>query len=240
MAELPDSVRRRIRDLCALRDRAGSEGEATAAARALARVLFRFQVSEAEARAACDPEAPDLDGRPLFEWKRRLHRDRWRLRLADAVCRPFGCMSYVTSRPGRAAGRISLAGLPSDVECARHVYFFCVAAATQMLPKRARVAEKAIWLDGFVDGIRSQLAAELADAPLVVNGEASTALVVVTESKVEAAEAALARVAGGDAIDPFEKVKAGEIDPRQAIKLAAEGYRTGTQLHIGPSLETDK
>ena len=155
------------RKLIALRDRATTEGEATAAARVLGVFIdkHRISISELEEesghREECvlDKEAPILTFRNLAPWRRRL---------CDALCAHYGVAWWQQrvwkGRDGRGAiyeRSIYLCGRPSDIALVRHTFGWLELEATSLASRRSfrsgRSAKKSFLL-GFVAGVAEQLA----------------------------------------------------------------------------------
>lgn len=221
----------RARKLLRLRERAGSAGEAAAAAKALALLLdkHRLDVAALEAGGAQDGErfVADTD-RPLASWQRV---EPWRRNLALVLAAHFGCCCWQQGfrAPGFATVHyLHVCGRPSDVELVRGMYHWLASEATRLSASecRGRGASYArSWRAGFVTGIERQLA--------VARGELtetdSRALVLYDRGR-QAAE----YLKGLN-----ERLGTVTVSSRQ--RLDARGYvsgrRMGTRIHLGGRID---
>ena len=164
---VPSRLVATARKLIALRDRASTDGEATAAARVLSVFIdkHRISISELEEKSGNREECSMDDKDPLLTFRNLLP---WRRSLCGTLCDHYGVAWWQRrtwqGRDGRGAvyqRAIYLCGRASDIALVRHTYAWLDLEATRLASKLSpgggRSAKKSFLL-GFVAGIREQLA----------------------------------------------------------------------------------
>ena len=163
----PERVVRTARKLLALRERAGSPGEAQAAAAVLAAYVdkHRIAVSEIEEKTGSEEGVTLDEKRPLLVFRSTRP---WRLALCAVLCDHYGVAWWqrteATGRDGR--GRVFeravyLCGRPSDIELVRHFFAWLSAEAVALSRLRVKGQRRgrASFLAGFAVGLGKQLRA---------------------------------------------------------------------------------
>lgn len=229
-----------------LMDKAGSEGEAQAAAAAFQRLLIKHGVDEMEARRAAG--TTNQTEKPVVRWVTlttpRSHETAFLATLLTTVTHFSFCKAY--SRGTR--DRMMVMGRPSDIVNAMH--FFDRTAATFRRLAEQEVARAKIeyaragyrmpnagswkrdFLLGACSGLWDKLEADRME--LLRNEEGSSALVVVRDDELKAAERELIgkvrsvkgdRATGGDAWSNGYKAGRNHSDHKEVGKgsLALHG-----------------
>ncbi len=225
----------KAKKLLALRDRAATQGEAEAAARALAKMLDKHRITMAEiATQKGDTETIVADTRtPLIEWRRAVS---WRRALVKALCAHYGVASWrAKTFVGFSRGRrrrykyaMHLCGRPSDVALVRYLFAWLSA-------ELARISDnvcsgrghsfKNSWMLGFVEGINQQLNAAREEVAKEM-GESALALL----DRQQEAHVAL------------EQQVEGLTTLRYSMRIDgaahAAGKKRGKAHHLGDKLDT--
>lgn len=166
----------RARALRTLRDRAGTKGEAEAAAHALAALIEKHRLGDAE--AGCLPAEEILvdEVAPLITYKRMSTETAWRFALLEALAEHHGVAVYRRADYYRRSdtGRrtvtyaLVLSGRASDIAIVRYMYVW-LEADMDRLGNRERSNVRTSWLLGFAVGIRDQLKAGRREARVAAN-----------------------------------------------------------------------
>lgn len=233
MADI-DAVIAKAKKLAALRDKAGSEHEAIAAANVLASFLEKHRLSMVEVEAASDgvEESFELSDKPLATYMRL---PTWKRDLANTLCVHFGVANWERrylvghDRKGREQWRseMRLCGKPSDVAMFRFMYGWLTGEANRLVSQLTNDRKfRNSWLYGFSMGIYEQLkrsrekAAEQAsqEAGLVLQGRFKAALAFLNSEK------------------PNMGSPGRRTDPDIDYFAAAIGFQRGKSQHLGQSL----
>jgi hypothetical protein len=156
-----EDIRQKIRSLKELERRAGTQGEAEAAARAAAALLEKYRLSEAEVEAAgAEPnEACTIDDEGVYSYRRA---ERWRVDLLNVVSDNYGVACYRETKFGARADKpkgrarigfdykMCLVGRPSDILIVRYLYSWLSVEAVRLVPVPPRYLEKRAEVDGIV------------------------------------------------------------------------------------------
>jgi hypothetical protein len=154
----------KARKLLRLKERAGSEFEAIAAARALAALLDKHRIAIAELEASGqrlpEPFAADPD-RPLYAF---IRSRPWRRELCFALGDHFGVALWRRTRIWKGGDRehgICMCGRPSDIELLRDMYEWLCSEIVSLSAEQCAGRGPAYansWRRGFVHGVHKQLA----------------------------------------------------------------------------------
>jgi hypothetical protein len=166
----------KARKLWNLKERAGTEGEALAATKALAKFVdkHRLEIATVEGLGAPTSETMAFEeDEPLMVYKRRT---TWRYDLAGIFCEHYGVMFVLRSRVG-GDKKIILAGRKTDIEMVRYMFRW-LEPQVEMLAHQSGArgrTEKNSWRLGFVWGLNQQLKEAREEA---VAGDPSGAMVL--------------------------------------------------------------
>lgn len=229
-----DDVIGRARKLLRLRDRAGTAGEAQAAARALGKLLDKHRLTVAEVELRDSASTPVLISEdPLISFGRL---PKWRSALARKLCRHYGVAFWRrkyedgANRRGHRRYRyaIHLCGRAEDIEMTRFMFTWLSAEAERLSHAECSgwggVTHNS-WRAGFVDGIAKQLRAA---RETVAEGKAEAALVLFGRYEA-AAEHMRKRVTG---LQSKTRVRRWTED----ATARAAGQERGERQHLGKSL----
>jgi hypothetical protein len=199
-----DDILKRAAHLQTLRDRASNKHEAEAAARALAALLDKHQLEEAELKTPTAVEGivetPDED--PLYAEKRT---NPWKMYLATTLCKHYGVAVLRGRGRNQREKFFTMIGRPSDIAIVRYMFAWLSIEATCLLNKEARgrgVVYRRSWMFGFVRGIQEQLTA--ARRAAWAHGT-STALTVLGDRERLAWEHAKTIYGNAKVVDPSPK-----------------------------------
>lgn len=225
----------KAKKLLALRDRAGTRGEAEAAARALAKMLDKHRITMAQLQTeAGNVESAVADEKtPLIVWRRAA---AWRRTLIDALCDHYGVAHWRAkrlvgfTRNGRKkySHAIHLCGRPSDVALVRHLFAWLSAELTRIGNAECAghgFSFKNSWMLGFAEGINKQLNQAREE---VVQDMGDAAMVLQTRAD-EAMRALEDQIRGLSHLSYT-------VSYRPAAYAA--GQRRGVAHHIGDKLDT--
>ncbi len=189
----------RARALRALRDGAATKGEAEAAAHALAALIEKHRLDEAEAEGqAGGVPAEEIvvdEIAPLLTYKRMSTETAWRFALLEALAEHHGVAVYRRADHYRRSdtGRrtvtyaLVLSGRASDIAIVRYMYAW-LEADMDRLGNRERSNVRTSWLLGFAVGIRDQLKAGRREARVAAN----PAAIVHLDQRIAKADAHMA------------------------------------------------
>jgi hypothetical protein len=156
-----EDVIARARKLIQLRDRTTSAGEAQAAAKALAVLLDKHRLEEAEIELGTEPslsaEGFSVDEKPLASYRRA---ERWRINLAVVLARHFSVAIWRRSVLGKHS--IHMCGRLGDVAMLREMYRWLADDIPRLCANECKGEPFAVrwsWRSGFVLGLTESLAA---------------------------------------------------------------------------------
>lgn len=221
------NILEKAQKLLTLRDRAATEGESLAAARALAILLEKHRLTTAEVETASPDQREEIaidEERPLFIIKRLAV---WKHRLLNVLTRQYGCATF--RRRGMLGNAQHLVGQPSDIAMVRYMWAWLtneIECLVRVSPFRGRVARDS-FREGFVMGIAEQFIAAKAEAV----GSSSSEAGLVLASRFE------------DAIKHMHKgIKGLRTQPVYTTRRVHHGAmnagkRRGLNHHLGGSLD---
>lgn len=226
-----ESIVEKAKKLIQLQERAGTPGEALAAAKALAGLLdkHRIALAELESAGAADPEAFVLHrDEPLYAFQRV---QVWRRDLCYVLGEHYGVATWQRTRKfrdGRPSDHfICACGRRTDIELLRSMYVWLGAeierlSASECQGLGGRYANS--WRLGFVAGVQQQLRGlreqncEASTTAMVVYGRSEQALDYL-RSQLEKLGTVKYRHRGGHDRWAFQS-----------------GFVRGWQQHLGPHL----
>jgi len=225
---VPQDVLDKARKLLNLKERAATEGEALAAAKALAKLVdkHRIEIAKLESAGFQNDEVIALEeDEPLMVYKRKT---TWKNDLALTLCDHYGVVFMRRSRVG-GKKKILLAGRKTDIEMVRYMFNWLsseIERLTRASGAEGRVAINS-WRIGFVRGLQIQL--EEARKEALSDEPASVALVLRCRKKE--ADRWLTKHLGKEL--PTIKTQDVSVDP---VWYEA-GKKKGKVQHLGKSLE---
>lgn len=227
-----DAVLRRIQHLRALANGASTDGERDAALNAIAQIIEKHRLSEAELeiRTGSPAESPVRDERFIYDNR----FGAWEQRLAIGIAQHHGCRILKEAHktvPGTTTLR--LFGRPSDIGICHGLIGWLRMdlkrrAYQKFKGKQLPGAERS-WLDGAVDGILSQLM-KAREAERSQTATMSTALVKL-DSRSDEAFAFMKEIVKGLA-PKSRKIKRSRVD----IDAYESGLEHGENVHLGQHL----
>lgn len=188
-----NDILEKAKKLLALRDRAGTRGEAEAAARALAKMLDKHRITMAQLHTQGDGGAESAiadEKTPLIVWRRAV---TWRRSLIETLCKHYGVAHWSAkrlvgfTRDGRKkySKAVHLCGRPSDVALVRHLFAWLTVELTRIGSAECAghgTAFKNSWMLGFAEGIdeqlnqaREEVMQDMGDAAMVLQSRADEA-----------------------------------------------------------------
>jgi hypothetical protein len=148
------SIIDKIRALKKLESRAGTQGEAEAAAYAIAGIIDRYKLAVSELEEPESQEKSKIEHLDIGEDFKRL--PSYKRVLLSVIARHCG-VSVVTQTDEQGLKKRTLIGFSSDVEFTRHMYSWLVLEAADMSPKGHGKGYSQSWCLGFARGIAEQL-----------------------------------------------------------------------------------
>ncbi len=146
----------KLKSLQRLQDRAGSQGEAEAAAYAIAGIIDRYKLTVAdlgeEEQEECKGKVKDLE---VGEDYGRL--PNYKRVLLNAITEHCGCEVIARYRDYRGKKYSCLIGYESDVEMASYLYSWLLSEISWLSPTGHGKAYVQSWCLGFAYGIQKQL-----------------------------------------------------------------------------------
>lgn len=213
----------RIQKLRALaKDKAATEGEIKAAVNAVAGLMAKHRLSEADVaeRALEMVESDDC-------WPPEPRVTKWRVILLNAIAIPSGVMpGAVTYADGKIGMR--LVGRAEDVQTAWSLWGWLEPEAVRLseaLPPWFNRSMRKNWIIGFALGLRQQL-----EKPPVPAADATRAL-AVTSSRRGEVEAWLREHATGG----MKKIGPSKRDIKYG-HVMEKGFEAGKSYHLGKKL----
>lgn len=230
------AVIEKAKRLLTLRERASTEGEAMAAAKALTKLLEKHRLSVAEVESA---EGEDQEPVEAFESPEdALIRDyarlpRWRRELVSSLARHYGVATWSSGKMTGWDSRdreqwrwtMRMCGRRSDVEMLRFMFTWLSTEAQRVAPKGLGRRYRSSWLFGFALGISAQLK----DLREESQGEAA----MVLQSRYDQARAKLSEKVA----DLEDSPKRGK--PKYDKRAALSGFVRGKDQHLGKSLDEE-
>lgn len=153
-----DSVLKKVRNLMALADAAGTEAESLAAASAAAKLIAKHRIDMAEVRekdtfSLQESAVPGFMQVRIASWE----RDLW-----AGVCRPLGCLPVVRKEWFRGKGVYTLCALGQ--ECDAAVEMFQLLRTTIRLMMKRHLGKGRSWLQSYARGLTHRAVATFADS----------------------------------------------------------------------------
>ena len=219
-----DRVIQKARDLLELKGRAGTEGEAQAAALALARLMERYRLEMVEIERDLKPENV-VDEEPILKGRRI---SRWRRRLIEVLEKHYGVASF-WRRNG--IQQVILCGRPDDLRLLRLMHTFIseesMSLGRQYSEGQGRHFTES-WRSGFIDGIEVQLKRVRKEEHRKVP---KTSAIVLRDRHEKAREALLKLVSNVSPISVKVKFNLNH-------RAYNEGHTRGQVHHLGARLES--
>lgn len=224
----------KAKKLLALRDRAGTQGEAEAAARALSKLLdkHRITMAELETKQGRVESIVANEKYPLIAWERAV---AWRRALIDTLSKHYGVahwrarkhVGYTRSLGKRYRTTIHLCGRQSDIDLMRYMFAWLsceiVRIAEVACAQHGRSFKRS-WMFGFVEGLDAQLKASRQE---VLKTVGETAMVLLT--RLDEAERAMVEQVSG--------LKTISYTVRYNGPGHEAGQRRGLSHHLGDKLD---
>lgn len=206
MAPLSDKLLETMRKVARLAERAGTEGEAQAAALTLQCLMNKHGITESDITES-DPETKEAVTEVVDEMGAKQHWKGW---LASIIADNFRVVSYWSGF--RHTHRLKFMGLPEDVAAAVTTYRMTVKAINKLLKKHTNARKeydynilglprwtiaqgheaRASYIGGFITGLEDAFRAQVADT--------SCAIVLVKDAIVVQAEEELGLKTGARSI----------------------------------------
>lgn len=226
-----DNILERARQLRVLSERGGTPAEAQAAARALARVMQRHQIDEADL-AEFEEVFGSSDSVVIG------HRiARWRYILFNGVCRSLGVASYQII-PARGPRSLRMHGTDSDIASARLLYERIEDACTRLSRSACQGRGRTVarqWRNGFAHACVVNLprARDASDAVGRWLGAPPSRAMVLVDTRIQRAKAHL---------ESKLKLRGAPKDNYEPSKTEAylQGYIAGQALAENRSLNQGK
>jgi len=173
-----DKVISKVQKLLAL-SKSDNAGEAAAAMNAANKLIDQYRLSSADletSEESLDPMMEDTEA--IYETGRIIP---WRSSLVGVLARHYGCALFnqVTYPKGRKVSHFKLVGRKSDIAIVRYFVAYLTAECQRLSEKEAHGKGKVFassYCQGFVAGIREQLAASRKEAKKEATGNAIVAI----------------------------------------------------------------
>lgn len=187
----PDNIKERIRKIATLAAKAGTDGEAQAAALALQRLLDKhgLEISDLE------EVGPEKHVEHVVADEIKSYTIAWKGWLAQVICDNFRCEAYWQKGRGkydaqgehRYINRLHFMGLSHDVYLAKEAYVMTAMAMQRLAKKHLRERKRAAghslgvaeamairhaYLKGFVDGLRDAFKEQVKSTDIVLMRDA--------------------------------------------------------------------